>query len=942
MSRTSFADYQATRYFHPLDGLRALSAALVVTWHTRDSPLEFLQGERGVTVFFVLSGYLITMLALREEESKGALSIKGFFLRRVFRILPLYYVVLAAYAVLVYLFDGDKAADFNASLPYYLLYLSEVPLLLNEVEAPFNHSWSLGIEEKFYMVWPFLAFGFMKSSRFRLPMAFILGSVLLAGGLVWPEFGQPMALFEPYGHILIGAAMAFALHNKKWYERLGFLQNPTVYWLLGVSCVVLGVTEARWAFELIAYSTALFVGAMVLQPRHAISRVLGFGPLAWLGTLSYAVYLIHPAVLGFAERLIPSDGGRIDDLLTLVVGYALSVAISVWLHRLIEKPFIKWGRKFDTSRHPSPAPSPAPSPSAAPTAAEASPAEASLQSGASPSGSGRESESIDTPVRVPDSPDDDTIDLRDSAGGTTVAAGAFVAGQASSDDGSSNGAPVPDELANGGHAHESLSFARLPPAVAWGSGAWVEARGNATVRRSTATLAMESSSVTQVPVRAKDRAEYPIGTVTSPSGETVPADPLTPATIEPTVEAPSIIAPTVSDTTVPETTIPETTAPDPRVSPLQETTDAAPARGAATWLILGLLGVLSIAVLAIAGYLLRPEAAPEFTVPTRIDDVRVDGHILVDGSGASVRLQGVTQGGAQYACAQGWGIFDGVADETSAAAMSDWGINAVRLPLNEHCWLGTMGFAADFSGQNYQSGILDYVDTLRSQGHAVVISLDWSGVGDDALAGEGVLPNSEHSLRFWESVAQQVGDRPGVLFELFAGPETAEGACLTEGCVVDGMRYVGFQTLIDGVRATGSTRPIVVTAPAPSTDISFAEFLPFTDPLDQLIIGFKAVDGAGNAANANCVGAECWAAAAESASVDNSEATRPALAISLATVDCSASDYSDALSRLEAGGVSVFVPGWNTWDACGDTPGLLANADFAPTPVGEAVRDSFS
>ncbi|MEE9414904.1 MAG: hypothetical protein V3V01_06445, partial [Acidimicrobiales bacterium] len=74
----AFSSYQGTRYIKALDGLRAISAALVVTWHTRDEPLRFLQGERGVTVFFVLSGFLITMLALREEAKVGQLSVKGF------------------------------------------------------------------------------------------------------------------------------------------------------------------------------------------------------------------------------------------------------------------------------------------------------------------------------------------------------------------------------------------------------------------------------------------------------------------------------------------------------------------------------------------------------------------------------------------------------------------------------------------------------------------------------------------------------------------------------------------------------------------------------------------------------------------------------------------------------------------------------------------------
>lgn len=891
MARTSFADYQATRYFFPLDGLRALSAALVVTWHTRDYPLEFLQGERGVTVFFVLSGYLITMLALREEESKGALSIKGFFLRRVFRILPLYYIVLAAYAVLVYLFDADKAGDFNSALPYYLLYFSEVPLLLNEVEAPFNHSWSLGIEEKFYVVWPFLAFGFMKSSRFRLPMALVLGSTLLAGGLIWPDFGQPMALLEPYGHILIGAAMAFALHSKRWFERLGFLQNPAAYWALGVACVVLGVTEARWAFELLAFPTALFVGAMVLQPRHTISRVLGFGPLAWLGTLSYAVYLIHPAVLGFAERLIPSDGGRLDDILTLIIGYSLSVVISVGLHRLIEKPFIAWGRKFDKSRQP-------------PAAAE-------------PNNKGPADTDQDADDEAP------PIDLREESA---------VPAPSSVDDGrsGSNGSGSNGSASNGsnGSSRSDVSFAPLPPAVAWGSGAWVAARGTATIRRSATATPLSSSSITTVPV---DTA--------APVDTAVPVDDRVQQPVRQIDRSP--VVPTVVEPAPPTPTADHQSAP---VRPLVEPSTKSPSgdRSSKSWPLLGLLAVLAIGAVAVAGYLFGPDSTASLRTPAEIDDVRVDGRTLVDGTGEPVRLQGVTQAGAQYACAQGWGIFDGAADQAAAVAMAEWGINAVRLPLNEHCWLGTQGFAAEFSGQNYQDGILSYVDILRDQGHAVVLSLDWSGTGSDAVDGQGMLPNAENSGRFWQSVAEKVDDRPGVLFELFASPETVEGACLSEGCVSEGTVYLGFQPLIDTVRATGSQNPIILTAPAPGIDSSMISDMSFTDPSAQLIVGFKAVDGPDVGTNDACEGQRCWADSADAASPDDGEGIYPALAISFATTDCSAAAYTASLDRLESLGVSVFVPGWNTWDACGVTPGLLSSADFDPTPLGEAVIDSFS
>lgn len=347
----AFRRYSATKYFTALDGVRALSAALVVAWHARESPLKFLQGERGVTVFLVLSGFLITMLALREEDRDGKLSVREFFIRRVFRILPLYYIVLAGYAILANLAgSAEKAASFNESLPWYIFYLSEIPLLLNEVEAPFNHSWSLGIEEKFYFVWPFIAFVLMANSKLRLPLAFVTGSLLLLAGFARPGYGSWVSLVEPYGHILVGTALAFALHHQRSFNWLAFLAKPAAYWAVGFASVVIGVIDTAWAFELLAIPTALFIGAMVLQPNHPISRLFSTRLLVWLGTLSYAVYLIHPAVLAVFERLIPAQSGRIDDLATLVLGYVASALLGAVLHRTVEKPFIHYGRRFAKPR----------------------------------------------------------------------------------------------------------------------------------------------------------------------------------------------------------------------------------------------------------------------------------------------------------------------------------------------------------------------------------------------------------------------------------------------------------------------------------------------------------------------------------------------------------------------------------------------------------------
>jgi peptidoglycan/LPS O-acetylase OafA/YrhL len=119
----SYEQYCERRYFEPLDGLRALSILLVVSVHLHDNlaygAWRWLQGEGGVGIFFILSGYLITTLALREEKERGRLSFKAFYTRRIWRIFPAYYFFVAVNTAVIYaLGNGEARGSFGAALPY--------------------------------------------------------------------------------------------------------------------------------------------------------------------------------------------------------------------------------------------------------------------------------------------------------------------------------------------------------------------------------------------------------------------------------------------------------------------------------------------------------------------------------------------------------------------------------------------------------------------------------------------------------------------------------------------------------------------------------------------------------------------------------------------------------------------------------------------------------
>ncbi len=158
--------YERTRYFPALDGLRGLAVLMVLVYHCPRLPLPGvpqvqMAGDTGVDVFFVLSGFLITMLLLRDRRGTGAStqSLLGqFYIKRVLRIFPLYYLAIGLYWLKVHVSPDPLAVGlYNDFLPYISTYTIDAALGWGHGGFPaFGIAWSLGVEEKFYLLWPFV------------------------------------------------------------------------------------------------------------------------------------------------------------------------------------------------------------------------------------------------------------------------------------------------------------------------------------------------------------------------------------------------------------------------------------------------------------------------------------------------------------------------------------------------------------------------------------------------------------------------------------------------------------------------------------------------------------------------------------------------------------------------------------------------------------------
>jgi endoglucanase len=255
--------------------------------------------------------------------------------------------------------------------------------------------------------------------------------------------------------------------------------------------------------------------------------------------------------------------------------------------------------------------------------------------------------------------------------------------------------------------------------------------------------------------------------------------------------------------------------------------------------------------------------------------IAVSGNHFVNGNGETVQLVGVDRTSPEYACFYGYAYSNGPIDASDAAAIAAWHANAVRIPLNEDCWLGINGSPeSPLTVQGYRQAIEAYVRDLNADGIYAILDLHWSAPGSVPANGQRPLPD-EHSPAFWESVASAFKSDPAVLFDAFNEPfsPAANGntnypvswSCWKNGgCEipdandeepVNGAQTyhaVGLQAIVDAIRSTGASQPILLGGLSYANELN--EWLTYepTDPDHQLAASFHNYEGE------NCGTESCW------------------------------------------------------------------------------------
>lgn len=350
--------------------------------------------------------------------------------------------------------------------------------------------------------------------------------------------------------------------------------------------------------------------------------------------------------------------------------------------------------------------------------------------------------------------------------------------------------------------------------------------------------------------------------------------------------------------------------------------------------LLGL--VLSLTLFAI--FMMRSEATLAQT-PTSIQGLHVVGNRIVNGDNAPIRMLGVNRSGGEYMCIQGRGIWDGPADKASVEAIAAWHTNAIRIPLNEDCWLGINGVDPKFAGQNYQKAVVDYVNLVNSLGQIAIVELHWNAPGTIPADKQAPMPDADHTPAFWKSMAETFKDNSAVIFDLFNEPypdgnkdTDAAWTCWRDGGKCQGIDYevAGFQTLVDTVRATGATNVIMLGGVQYSNALSqWLKYKP-NDPMGNLVAAWHSYNF-----NA-CAKQSCW-----ERTIAPVNAVVPVVAGEIGENDCAHTYIDTLMTWLDGQQIGYLAWTWDAWgaDMCGKGPVLILDYKGTPTEYGKGFKE---
>lgn len=374
-----------TKIFFPnLDGLRFISFLVVFLFHAHLSVFSYLidsqprvykvieflfqHGNLGVNFFFVLSGFLITYLLIKEKEFTGTIHVPNFYVRRILRIWPLYYLCVlvgfVGFGLLKHWTGG--VLEENANPWYYTFFAANFDIMHTWPEKPdallLSVLWSVAVEEQFYLTWPLILYIVpLKKYKYVFPAIMLLSLVFRSfhTGDNDHEFGiRYFHTLSLIGDMALGGLFAYLVsYENKFKTWIVNLRKPVIFLLYLVTLAVTLFKHVLFPpgipviFERIVI--AFLFGMIILEQnyaRHSLFKMGNFKLVSKLGIYTYGLYCLHFLGLYFAIKVM--NALHLNGSLTWVslsialLAFLLSVAVSLASYHLFEKRFLRWKDKF--------------------------------------------------------------------------------------------------------------------------------------------------------------------------------------------------------------------------------------------------------------------------------------------------------------------------------------------------------------------------------------------------------------------------------------------------------------------------------------------------------------------------------------------------------------------------------------------------------------------
>ncbi|MGN6567179.1 MAG: acyltransferase family protein [Flavipsychrobacter sp.] len=359
---------KSTSYLPGLNGIRAIAILIVIAAHTDEFAYLFHRHSVGligngvavhaVTLFFVLSGYLITYLLMLEKERFQKIHFKKFYMRRALRIWPIYFLMVAiAYVIHIH---GDITPEYKVvtiCFLYYLLFIPNIFFAMGGILHPITPLWSIGVEEQFYAFWPFV----IDKSRNILKMMLLIIVVYLGLKFTLQFMHQAKAFrivsVTRIDSMAIGGVAAYLLLKNNKLLKIAY--HPLVQiacWATMIYSLIFGAIHVFSILDSELYSIlfAIFILNVSSNPKTIIStenKTLNF-----LGKISYGLFAYHMSVIFLLSYLFKHHNLYIPDRLFIISIYIITLAITIVIaycsYEFFEKRFLKLKQRYVNTSAP--------------------------------------------------------------------------------------------------------------------------------------------------------------------------------------------------------------------------------------------------------------------------------------------------------------------------------------------------------------------------------------------------------------------------------------------------------------------------------------------------------------------------------------------------------------------------------------------------------------